>query len=119
MKTILKITAGVLLAGTIAIVGFAALLGGAANSVASDQEKDAATPAQVARIKHGMKQSEVQKIMAPAKGQLETESSTAGLGESAMETYDVKDGGKLLGKSVTVFYSDHRVADITQTDLGA
>jgi hypothetical protein len=118
MKTILKITAGVLLAGTIAIVGFAALLG-ASNSVASDQEKNAATPGQVARIKHGMKQSEVHRIMAPATGQLETRSSTAGVGESAMETYDIKDGGKLLGKSVTVFYSDHRVADITQTDLGA
>jgi len=119
MKTILKITAGILLAGTIAIVGFAALLGSAANSVATDQEANAATPAQVQQIKHGMTRSQVHAIMAPAKGQLESESSTEGLGQSAMETYDVKDGGNLFGKSVTIFYSDHRVNDITKTDLGS
>jgi hypothetical protein len=47
MKTILKITAGILLAGTIAIVGIVALIGGAASSAASDQDANAATPAQV------------------------------------------------------------------------
>jgi hypothetical protein len=36
-----------------------------------------------------------------------------------METYDVKDGGKLFGKSVTVMYSNGKVMDITNADLGS
>jgi hypothetical protein len=42
-----------------------------------------------------------------------------GQGTSAMETYDVKDGGKLFGKSVTVMYSNGKVMDITNADLGS
>jgi hypothetical protein len=119
MKTILKITAGILLAGTIVIVGVVALIGGAASSVASDQEKNAATAAQVRSLHHGMKRSEVHAAMAPAKANLDSSSDTEGLGATALESYDVKDGGKLFGKSVTVMYSNNRVMDITKTDLGA
>jgi hypothetical protein len=36
-----------------------------------------------------------------------------------METYDVKDGAKRVGKSVTVMYSNGKVMDITNTDLGS
>jgi hypothetical protein len=119
MKTILKITAGILLAGTIVIVGIVALIGGAASSVASDQEKSAATPAQIQSLHHGMKRSAVHRIMAPAKAHLQSSSDTEGLGTSSMESYDVKDGGKLFGKSVTVMYSNGKVIDITNTDLGS
>jgi hypothetical protein len=70
-------------------------------------------------VHHGLKRSEVHRIMAPAKAHLESSSNTEGLGTSSMETYDVKDGGKLFGKSVTVFYSNGRVMDVTKTDLGA
>ena len=119
MKTILKITAGILLAGTIAIGGCAALVGAGASQVAKDTEKASASPAQVKQLHHGMKRSEVHSIMAPANAHLETSSDTQGLGTSAMESYDVKDGGKLFGKSVTVFYVNDRVNDITNTDMGS
>jgi hypothetical protein len=119
MKTILKITAGILLAGTIAIVGVVALVGAGASSAAKEQDAQAASPAQVQRVKHGMKRSQVHRLLAPAKPHLVSDSSTEGLGTSAAETFDVKDGGKLFGKSVTVFYSNGRVIDITSTDLGA
>jgi hypothetical protein len=119
MKTILKITAGILLAGTIAIVGIVALIGGAASSAASDQDANAATPAQVQRLHHGLKRSEVHRIMAPAKAHPESSSNTEGLGTSSMEAHDVKDGGKLFGKSVTVMYSNGKVMAITNTDLGS
>jgi hypothetical protein len=72
VKTILKIRAGILLAGTIAIVG----IGGAASSPASDQHADAPTPAQLQRLHHGMKRSEVHHILAPAKAHLESSSDS-------------------------------------------
>jgi hypothetical protein len=119
MKTILKITAGILLAGTIAIVGVVALIGAGASTAAKQQDAQAASPAQVAKVRHGMKRVQVHRLLAPAKPQLVSDSATEGLGTSAAETFDVKDGGNLFGKSVTVMYSNGRVIDVTSTDLGA
>jgi hypothetical protein len=118
MKLILKITAGILLAGVLTTVGCAALIGGAADSVTKDQEKNAASVAQVKQLHHGMTRREVHAVMAPAKPNLDSSSATEGLGTSAIENYDVKDGGKLFGKSVMVSYSNGHVIDITSTDLG-
>jgi hypothetical protein len=119
MKTILKITAGLVLGFTVLAIAAVALLGSAVDSAGKAEDAKAASPAQVQRLHHGMKRSEVRAIMTPAKAHLVSDSDTEGLGTSSMETYDIKDGGKLFGKSVTVFYSNDRVADITKTDLGA
>jgi hypothetical protein len=42
-----------------------------------------------------------------------------GLGTSATGTYDVNYGGKRFGKSVTVMYSNGKVMEITNTDVGS
>lgn len=119
MKLFLKITAGVVAGVVVVIVAFAVLLGSAANSVATDSEKAAATPAQVEKVHHGMTRGQVHRLLAPAKPNLESSSSTAGVGNMAIESFDVKDGGRLFGKSVTVTYDNGRVVDVTKTDLGA
>lgn len=46
MKTVCIVAAGMLLAGTVMIVGCAALIGGAANEVQKESDKTAITPAQ-------------------------------------------------------------------------
>jgi len=119
MKTILKIMLGVVLGSIVLIGGCAVVVGASVDKAAKDTEKASASAAQVDRIKHGMRPAQVHRIMAPAKAQLESSSDTEGLSTSRVETFDVKDGGKLFGKSVTVFYSNGHVNDVTKTDLGA
>jgi hypothetical protein len=118
MKTILKITAGILLAGAVMIGGCAALIGAGANQAVKESEKASASAAQVDQIKHGMSVERVHKIMLPAKPQLGSDSDMEGVGTSRIESFDVKDGGQVFGKSVTITYLDGKVSDITKTDLG-
>jgi hypothetical protein len=59
------------------------------------------------------------KIRAGIQGPPGVQLGHRGLGTSAMETYDVRDGAKRVGKSVTVMYSNGKVMDITNTDLGS
>lgn len=118
MKTILKITAGIMLAGTLMIGGCAALIGASADQAAKTSEKTSASATQVEQIKHGMTVTRVHNLMLPATPQLGSDSDMEGIGTSRLESYDVKDGGQLFGKSVTVTYLDGKVSDITKTDLG-
>jgi hypothetical protein len=118
MKTVFKIAVGLMLGAVLLIVGCAALIGAGAAKVAHDQERSAATAAQVARIRTGMTRGAVHHTLSPTKPDIVSDSASDGLGSSAIESYNVKDGGRLFGKSVTITYSNGRVIDVTKTDLG-
>lgn len=67
MKTVLKITLGILLASVLLIGGCAALIGGAANEVQKEHDKSAITPAQYRSISTGMTRKAVERELgAPA-----------------------------------------------------
>ncbi len=60
MKTVLKITLGILLASVLLIGGCVALIGGAANEVQKESDKSAITPAQYRSIDTGMARDAVE-----------------------------------------------------------
>ncbi|MDO9410109.1 hypothetical protein [Patulibacter sp.] len=60
MKTVIKVTLGILIAFTILIGGCVALVGSAANDVQDENDRTAITPAQYRSIKTGDAKSEVE-----------------------------------------------------------
>jgi hypothetical protein len=63
MKTVVKVTLGILLACVILIAGCAALIGGAADSVQKDNDKTAITRAQYRQVKTGDRKTEVESLL--------------------------------------------------------
>jgi hypothetical protein len=66
MKTVFKITFGIVLAGLLLMGGCAALIGGAANEVVKESDKSAITQAQFDSIEKGATKDEVTEALKPA-----------------------------------------------------
>jgi len=63
MKTVVKVTLGILLAFVILIGGCVALIGGAANEVQEDSDRTAITRDQYRQVKTGDRRSEVEALL--------------------------------------------------------
>ena len=97
MKTVFKVVVGILIAATILIVGCVALIGGAADEVSEEfdkeQSKNAITNAQARSVKLGTTRAAVvQKFGKPKSTQ---ESENEGLGADTC-IYDTIKGGEVL-----------------------
>lgn len=95
MKTILKITAGILLACTVLIGGCTALVGAGASSVSKQMDKqeqatkasDAERKANMAQVKVGMTMSEVKSLVGQPSDTDESESESFDGGTTKMVTW--------------------------------
>ncbi len=99
MKTVFKVFAGVMLAACVLIVGCVALIGGAANEVSKEIEKEqnrnAITKKQFAQIELGMTEKQVRKIAGPPRSRQDMESEGILDDENYKSSciyYNVKDG---------------------------
>ena len=97
MKTIFKVVVGILIAATILIVGCVALIGGAADEVGKEfnrqQNKNAITNAQGRSVKLGTTRAEVERKF--GKPESDQESENEGLGADSCIYYNIKDGEAL------------------------
>lgn len=97
MKTVVKVTLGVLLAFLVLIGGCVALVGGAADSVRKDNDKTAITRAQYRQVKTGDKRSEVEQLLGDPSSDTEFSTDVEGLDKpvgSSCISYDRK--GQIL-----------------------
>lgn len=97
MKTVFKVVVGILIAATILIVGCVALIGGAADEVSDEldkeQNKNALTNGQARSVKLGTTRAEVVRKFGKPKSTQESENE--GLGADSCIYYNIK-GGEAL-----------------------